>query len=173
MSTTCPEPSLSRPGSRNAQALGADLREGGFTLVSVIFILVVLAALGAALAKMSMRQHMGAASDLAAARAYQAANAGLEWATFQVLRNPAPPAAAPACFGNTNIALGGNLSDFTASVACTRTPASGTLSDGAASLAFYQIVATACNAPVGGACPATGTLQATYVERQLTRTLSR
>ena len=36
----------------------------GFTLVSVLFILVVLSALGAALASVSQRQQMGTAADL-------------------------------------------------------------------------------------------------------------
>jgi MSHA biogenesis protein MshP len=137
----------------------------GFTMVSVLFILVVLAALGAAMAQFSQRQHLGSAAELAAARAYQAAFAGLEWASFQVLRNPAPPGAAPACPGNTNIALG----DFVVTVSCSRVNGV----DGASTLAFYQLVANACNAPVAGACPATGLPQATYVERQLSRTVMR
>lgn len=140
--------------------------------MSVLFILVVLAALGAALAQVSVRQQLGSAAELEAARAYQAARGGLEWAAFQVLRNPAPPAAAPACFAGTSLTLAG-LSGFTVTVSCTRTPASGTVSDGATALAFYQLVANACNAPSAGACPATGTPQATYVERQLTWTVSR
>lgn len=134
-------------------------------MVSVIFILVVLAALGAAMASFSQRQHLGAAAELNAARAYQAAFAGLEWASFQVLRNPAPPGAAPACPGNTHIKLG----DFVVTVSCSRSAAS----DGASNLVFYQLVANACNAPVGGACPATGTPQPTYAERQLSRTVVR
>lgn len=144
----------------------------GFTLVSALFVLVVLAALGATLAQVSLRQQLGSASEIEAARAYQAARAGLEWASFQVLRNPAPPAAAPACFGTTSFVPAG-LASFTVTVSCTRTPSSGTLSDGAATLAFFQLVANACNAPSGGACPAGGTPQPTYVERQLVRTVVR
>ena len=144
----------------------------GFTLISALFVLVVLAALGAALAQVSLRQQLGSASELDAARAYQAARAGLEWGAFQVLRNPAPPAAAPACFAATSFTLAG-LSGFTVTVSCTRTPGSGTLSDGASTLAFFQLVANACNAPSGGACPGTGTPQPTYVERQITRTVVR
>lgn len=144
----------------------------GFTLVSVLFILVVLAALGAALAQVSLRQQLGSAAEIETARAYQAARAGLEWAVFEVLRNPAPPAAAPACFAPTSFTLAG-LAGFTVTVRCTRTPASGTVTDGATALAFFQLVANACNAPSGGACPAAGTPQQTYVERQLTWTVSR
>lgn len=148
------------------------MRPHGFTLVSALFVLVVLAALGATLAQVSLRQQLGSASELEAARAYQAARAGLEWGAFQVLRNPAPPAAAPGCFGSTSFTITG-LSGFTVTVSCTRTPGSGTLADGATTLAFFQLVANACNAPSGGACPGSGTPQATYVERQLVRTVSR
>jgi MSHA biogenesis protein MshP len=136
--------------------------------VTVVFVLVVLALLGAALAQVSMRQQLGSAAEVEHARALQSARAGLEWAAFQVLRNPAPPAAAPACFGTTSFTLAG-LTNFTVTVNCTRTDAT----DGDTSLAFYKLVANACNAPSAGACPSAGTLQPTYVERQLTWTVSR
>lgn len=163
MSRTAPLPLQNRPA----------LRRRGFTMMAMLFILVALAALGAALASLSMRQHMGSASELGASRAYQAAFAGLEWASFQVLRNPAPPAAAPACFANTDLALPDGLAGFTVSVRCTRTPPAGTVSDGATDMAFYDVVATACNMPTGGACPNAATSEPAYVERQLTRRLVR
>ncbi len=166
-STTCPEP---RPVPRRQRG---SPRAAGFTLISVLFILVVLAALGAALAKISQRQQLGSAAEIDAVRAFQSARAGLEWAMFQVLRNPAPPAAAPACFASTSFNPPGNLARMTVTVSCTRTPASGTLSDGATALAFYQLMATACNAPSGGICPGSGALAPTYVERQLAWTLVR
>jgi MSHA biogenesis protein MshP len=144
----------------------------GFTLVSVLFIVVVLAALGGALATVSFRQHLGSANELAAAQAMQAARAGLEWAAWQVLRNPPPPAAAPACFATTSFTVPG-AAGMTVTVGCTRTPSSGTVSDGASAFAFFQLVANACNAPAAGACPATGTPPATYVERQLNWTIGR
>ena len=157
-STTCPE--LWRAAQQ------------GVTLVSAVFILVVLAALGAALAKVSVRQQLGSAAEFEAARAQQSARAGLEWGAFQVLRVPPPPAAPPACFGATSFSAAG-LSGYTVTVRCARTPGSGTLSDGATALAFYQLIANACNAPSAGACPAPGTPATTYVERELTWTLVR
>jgi MSHA biogenesis protein MshP len=144
----------------------------GFTLVAMLFILVVLAALGAALAGISMRQQMGSAADIDSARALQGARAGLEWAAFEVLRNPPPPAAAPACFATTSFSVAG-LSGITITVSCTRTPSSGTVNDGSTELAFFQLVATACNIPSGGACPAAGTPAPAYVERQLSGTVAR
>ena len=165
-STTCPEPWASRARSPAGP-------QAGFTLLSVVFILVVLTALGAALANIASRQQMGSAAEVDAARALQAARAGLEWAAFQVLRNPAPPAAAPACFGSTSFSPAG-LGSFTVTVSCTRTPGSGTVSDGAIALVFYKLLATACNAPSGGNCPnAANAPEPSYAERQLTWTLAR
>jgi MSHA biogenesis protein MshP len=141
-------------------------------MVSVVFILVVLAALGAALADISQRQHLAAASDLQAARAYQAARAGLEWwAYWQANAGTANG----DCMSTNSIVPGGTLSGFTVTLTCTRTPAGypATASDGATALTFWTVVANACNAPVNGACPATSTPAATYVERQLTWTIVR
>jgi MSHA biogenesis protein MshP len=161
-----------RPSSAICRERSPAHPDAGFTLVSVLFILVVLAALGAAMANISMRQQMGSAAELESARAFQAARAGVEWAAFQVLRNPAPPAAAPACFATTSFSASG-LADYTVTVSCTRTPSSGTVSDGATALAFYRLVANACSAPSSGACPNTGTPPTSYVERQLSWTVSR
>lgn len=146
-------------------------RQAGFTLISAIFILVVLSALGAAMARISQTQHLASAADLDSVRALQAARAGLEWGVWQVMRNPPAPASAPACFGTTHLSPGGSLRGFGVSVQCTRTPSTGTQSDGdsdgSPALVFYSLVATACNQPSAGACPATGTPGPTYVERQL------
>ncbi len=159
-STTCPDARLRTP-------------EAGFTLVSVVFILVVLTALGAALASISVRQQLGSAAEVESARALQAARAGLEWAAFQVLRSPAPPAAAPACFGTASFSAAG-LSSYTVTVSCTRTPSSGTVSDGATALVFYQLVANACNVASAGACPNIAAApDRSYVERQISWTVVR
>ncbi|MDT8998751.1 hypothetical protein RQP53_05650 [Paucibacter sp. APW11] len=146
----------------------------GFTMMSALFILVVLTALGATLAQLSMRQHLGAASELEQARAYQAALAGLEFGSFQILRNAV---AQPPCFATTSIAFGTPAQPgppgMTVTVSCSRTPGSGTVSDGSTQLAFYQLLATACNAPNAGSCPGASPPQPSYVERQLARTLQR
>ena len=144
-------------------------------MVSALFIVVVLAVLGAAVANISSRQHMGAASELNAARAYQAARAGLEWGAYAVLI-PARPAAPgvdtpPACFATNHLALTGELAAFVVSVECTR---AGPLADGGNSMTFYQLQATACNAPSGGSCAVTPVSpNAGYVERRLNWTIAR
>jgi MSHA biogenesis protein MshP len=154
---------------RSTSATSPERRAAGFTLVSVLFIIVVLAALGAAITKVSTRQHLGSAAEVESARALQAARAGLEWAAFQVLRNPAPPAAAPACFGTTSFTAPG-LGAYTITVSCTQTAGS----DGSTALGFYQLKANACNAPSSGACPnTTANPGNTYVERQIASTVVR
>lgn len=154
---------------RSSWPISPERRAAGFTLVSVLFIVVVLAALGAAITQVSTRQHVGSAAEIESARALQAARAGLEWAAFQVLRNPAPPAAAPACFGPASFSAAG-LSRYTITVSCTRT----TGADGSTTLAFYQLVANACNQPGESGCPnAASRPGPTYVERQLSWTVMR
>ena len=145
-------------------------------MVSALFILVVLAVLGAAVASISQRQQRGAASEINAARAYQSARAGLEWGAFSVLI-PAPPAAPvadtpPACFTTpTHMALNGELTGFVVSVTCSRT---GPVVDGDISRTFYQLQATACNMPTAGSCVATpATPSLNYVERRLSWTVAR
>jgi MSHA biogenesis protein MshP len=137
-------------------------------MMSMLFILVVLAALGTALASLSQRQHMGSAGELNAARAYQAAFAGLEWGSHQILRGGVQP----ACFATRSFVLPDQLKDFTVSITCTRTPSSGTVADDGQTHAFYTLVATACNIASSGSCPNGATTEPAYAERQLTRTIS-
>ena len=66
-------------------------RQNGFALVTAIFILVVLAGLGAAMVTISTSQHTTVAMDIQSARAYQAARAGIEWGAYQALQTPLPP----------------------------------------------------------------------------------
>ena len=54
------------------------LLQGGFAIVSAIFLLVVLAALGAFMLTFSTVQHATSAQDIQGSRAYWAARAGLQ-----------------------------------------------------------------------------------------------
>lgn len=89
-------------------------RAAGFTLVSAIFLMVVLAILAVSLVTMSSVQHASSAQQLQAVRASQAARAGLEWAAARA----AEPAGCPA--GPTALSPGGALTGFTVSVSCVR-----------------------------------------------------
>jgi MSHA biogenesis protein MshP len=84
----------------------------GFSLISAIFLLVVLAGLGAAMVSFSTAQNQTQAMDVLGSRAYQAANAGIEWAAYNIALNPGVP-------GNANFApgtLGGDLQPFAVTV---------------------------------------------------------
>lgn len=115
----------------------------GFALASAIFLLVVLAALGAAMLTFSSAQHAGSAMDVQGTRAYQAARAGIEWGAYRALRNS-------SCAGSTTVALAADLADFNLVVECAAT-AYGTLT-------AYQIIATASIGTAG---------QISRVERQM------
>lgn len=133
-------------------------RPRGFALPTAIFLLVILAGLGAFILTVSTSQQMGSALDAQGARAYQAARAGIEWGLFQSLRNG-------SCAAGNLTFPGTALSDFTATVACNPT----TSTELVDSVTLHSITATACNQPP---CP-NGAPGTNYVERQLTVVLSR
>lgn len=90
------------------------MRERGFTLVSAIFLTVVLVALGASLMTISVVQHTTSAQMVQAVRANYAVRAGAEWAM-------AVSGAGGCPAGPTPLAPEGALSGFTIAVACART----------------------------------------------------
>jgi len=143
--------------------------QGGFTLVSAIFLLVVIAALGAFAVSLSSKQHVGSALDLLGARAYQAARAGIDWGAYQVLQDTAFAATCQGGVANHSpLALPGTLAGFTVAVNCTAT----SNDEGARTAAngnpvwVYRLTATATtqNTAVGAM---------NHVERQISVTIWR
>ena len=125
-----------------------DGREGGFAIVTAIFLLVILGGLAAFMVTVSTAMHTTSALDLQGARAYQAARAGIEWGAYQVL-------VADSCAATTDLpALGGNLSGFATRVECK----SSLHTEGAATVTAYQLTATATFGAPGNT---------DYVQRQL------
>lgn len=127
----------------------------GFSLVSAIFLLVVIAALGTFAVTLSTTQHQSAALDVTGARAYQAARAGIEWGAFQALRNG-------ACV-NTVLPAGtfpGTLSGFEVTVVCPST----THTDTGVPVIVWNITSTATQG-----APNT----ANRVERQISVTITK
>jgi MSHA biogenesis protein MshP len=59
-------------------------KQQGFTLISAIFILVVLALLGSYMVRLSATQRVTTLYALQGARAYQAARAGVEWSIARI-----------------------------------------------------------------------------------------
>lgn len=58
---------------------GRHLFQRGFAIIAALFLVVVLAALGAFMVSFSNTQHLTSAQDVQGSRAYWAARAGLEW----------------------------------------------------------------------------------------------
>ena len=134
----------------------------GFSLVSAIFLLVVIAALSTFAVTLSTTQQQSAALDVMGARAYQAARAGIEWGAYQVL--PASAAAfATACrpgpTTQTVTPLPNTLAGFTVNVGCSAT----SHVEGVPTLWVYSLTSTATQGTV--ATP-------DYVERQMTVTIA-
>lgn len=147
----------------------------GFSIVAALFILVVLAGLGAYILSTSAAQHLSQAQDVQNLRALQAARAGIEWATYQVTRASAfrtSCEAAAAGYSGTGPAtqdfapgvLAG-LDDFRVDVVCR----SQSFDEAGSSIRVFQIVATACTAT--GGCPATSPPPLGYVEHRQTATV--
>jgi MSHA biogenesis protein MshP len=123
--------------------------ERGFSLISAIFLLVVLAALGAAMANLSVMQHTGVAMDVQEARAYQAARAGVEWGLYNsLIDNAGGCPTNPTSF----VPAAPTLAGFTVTVRCISTTNANTTPQ----ITVRQLTSTACDQPVGGHCPAGG-----------------
>ena len=136
----------------------------GFSLVTAIFLLVVLASLGAVMMTFFTTQQQSSALDVLGSRAYQAARAGIEWGAYQVLPNSAAAFATNCRAGTTtqNISpLAGTLSPFTVTVGCSATSAV----ESTSTLWVYSISSVAATAGATG--------QPDYVERQMQVTIGK
>jgi MSHA biogenesis protein MshP len=84
-------------------------QQKGMTLIGAIFILVIVSLLGQFLVNISSVQRQTSILALQSARAYQTANAGLEWGIAQVV-------ATSSCAGSTTLTPA--LNNFTTTVSC-------------------------------------------------------
>jgi MSHA biogenesis protein MshP len=89
-------------------------RQRGFSLVPALFLLVVLAVLGAVAVRLSAVEHQTVLLSMQSTRAYAAARAGIEWSAYQAVT-------AGTC-GSATVALAeGGLDGFTVDTNCTTT----------------------------------------------------
>lgn len=145
----------------------------GFSLITAIFLLVVLAALGAFMVIFTGLQQNTVQADVLGVRAYYAARAGVEWGLYRALDpdNTIAPGAAGfvtcAQASGTINAMGDSLSPFTVVVNCTATTPDPT--EAGKTLRVFQITATACN---NATCPAASPPSG-YVERQIVVTVAK
>lgn len=156
-------------------------RMHGFAIVTAIFILVVLAALGAFIVSISTNQQIGTALDVQGVRAYQAAKSGVEWGIYQVEATPAynfgygtPAVAVGVANPNTRVCPASptsfvpgatTLAAFTVTVTCAAPP------DANNGPTVFRVTATACNQPAAGVCPNNAPTSPDYVERRIEVTL--
>lgn len=139
-------------------APSVSFNEHGVSLISAIFLLVVITALGTFAVTLSTIQQQSAALDIMGSRAYQAARTGIEWGAYQVLPGSAATYASTCrTSGSSSSAispLSGTLANFTVTVNCVAT----SHVEGASTVWGYQLAASA----------AQGTLNtADYVERNI------
>lgn len=136
-------------------------------VVAAIVVLVMLAALAAAVTRLTWTQQVSSAQDIAGARAFQAANAGTEWGMYQALRGSWIQG---ACNGSSQTLDLTSTNGFKVTVRCTSqtTAYNESQNDAGANLTLwlYMIDAVACNGSAAS-CPddaSSGGMN--YVERK-------
>jgi MSHA biogenesis protein MshP len=122
----------------------------GFAAIAAVFLLVVLAALGAFMLTFSNTQQLTSAQDVQGSRAYWAARAGLEWGLNRVVADSSACPTPPATF---------NVEGFGLAVACTREIYNERGSD----VVIFRLTVTASR---GGAPGSVG-----YIERSVSGTV--
>lgn len=131
-------------------------RNGGFSIVSAIFLIVVLSGLAVAAVSLTASQQTSSALDLLGSRAYEAARSGVEYGLYRQVNGN--------CAATSSFVPGGSLSSFTVTVQCTVVPTPGM----DAKMNRIIVTATACNQPAGGACPNPAPASVDYVQRVVT-----
>ena len=134
----------------------------GFSLVTAIFLLVVLGTLGTLMVTFFAAQQQSSALDVMGSRAYQASRAGIEWAAYQVASSPAGAAVSAPCATNfAQNSLGGTLAPFRVTVTC----AAASYVEGTSSIWVYNVSAVAQTTGNPGG--------ADYVERSISVKMGR
>lgn len=131
-------------------------KQAGFSLVAAIFLIVVLAALGAFAVQVAMTQYQSSTSELLEARAQAAAEAGIEYgANMALQRVPV------SCLATKTLNLAqGALAGFVVTVTCTSTPHQIYIGGAPKNYAVYALAATASKGTYGAQ---------DYVARTVTR----
>ncbi|MGM9489199.1 MSHA biogenesis protein MshP [Ideonella sp. YS5] len=135
----------------------------GFGAIAIVLMLVLLAAIAAAVVRLANAQQIGSAQEQNAARAAQAARAGIEWGLYQAFKG-----SWTSCAGaSQTLDLSADLG-MRATVSCS----SSLYNEGESApgtpqtVRVYTVEAVACNG--SGSCPdASRVSSPTYVERRL------
>ncbi len=113
----------------------------GMSLIAALFLIVVLAALGAFAVRISAGQQHTVDLAVLSNRALAAANAGVEFAAHRAL----PASGVGVCDDQSFSLSAGALSDFDVSVACTQTAHA----DGGTTTMIYTITSIATHGEFG------------------------
>lgn len=135
-------------------------RQSGLGLVTAIFLLVVLAGLGAASVSLFTSQQASSNLDVEGAKAYQAARAGIEWGLYEQLRHGRCVASTSFDLPDTSV-----LGSFRVTVSCTAI--NDLLNVGREPVRRYRIKAVACNQVDEGTCGQKVPNNPEYVQRRL------
>lgn len=122
--------------------------------MSAVFLIVVLALLGAMIVALSTTQQVSQVRDLDGSRAYFASRAGLEWGVYRVLHDTNCPAT------STMPALAGSATGFAITVTCS---ANGPYDEAGNNVTVYQVTSTATKGTLGSL---------DYVDRQMQAVIS-
>ena len=138
----------------------------GFGAIMAVVVVVIMASLAAALARVGMAQQAGTTQDLLSARAWAAARAGIEWGLFRALSSTTPADAWKTCSGLSQTLDLSAATGFYVAVFCDSTAYNeGESAPGTANVVrLFRIEATACNSSVSCPDPAMAT-SPTYIER--------
>lgn len=137
--------------------------QAGFSLITAIFLLVVLATLMLYMTNLSVVQHTTVAMSVQGARALQAARAGVEYGAYNALNVGAWCATTPDSLSFDDTAEPA-LAPFQVTINCS----SSSHTEGATTLIFYEIRALA----ESGAFTAGSNANPDYVSRRISITVS-
>lgn len=129
------------------------VRQRGFAAIAAMFLMVVLAALGAFMVTFSNTEQLTSAQDVRGTRAYWAARAGLEWGISTAMAGAANACSAPST------ALG-NIEGLAVAVTCSVQ----TYTEGGVARNIFQITSQS-------SAGAVGTIG--YIERSVSASLER
>ena len=124
----------------------------GFSLVPALFLITVLAVLGVVAVRMSVVQSQTVVLAMQSARAFSAAQSGIEWAAYQALENG-------SCTSASLSLTEGALDGFTVNVSCSST----SHSEAQATINVYTVEAFAFAGAYG---------QPDYVSRRVRATVT-
>lgn len=148
------------------QAALACARARGVSLLTAVFLLVVLASLSAAIVGVFTTQQTGSVLDVMGVRADQAARSGLDWGLYKQLREKIAVGSVD-CFSPSPVTFAlpadSTLAAFSVTVSCNPGPNANVVGN---TTNRWTITAVACNKPGAAGCP-NASPDSDYVQRRV------